>query len=153
MATTTLSEVYDYFLMTITDYRLIDLFNTSQPDFEDYLQKWLDFAILDFKVCDQNLDYDKTTKEFPAELSRDNKTILAMLMMKYWLQKTVNDITQINLHITDRDFKIASEAQNLREKTNRLNMVNEQCSQLLQDYAYRRNNWGDWYNQSFSSGV
>jgi hypothetical protein len=147
---TTLSEVYDFFMMTITDYRLIDLFNTSQPDFEDYLQAWLDYAIVDFSICDQDLNYDEIAKEFPAVLSRDNKIILATLMMKYWLQKAVNDVTQFNLHITDRDFKVASEAQNLREKTNHLNIVKEQCSQLLQDYAYKRNDWADWYNQSFS---
>jgi len=147
---TSLSEVYDVFMMTVTDYRLTDLFNLSQPDFEDYLQGWLDYAIVDFPICDQDLNYNDTTKEFTDVLSRDNKIILATLMMKYWLQKAVNDVTQFNLHITDRDFKVASEAQNLREKTNHLNMVKEQCSQLLQDYGYRKNDWTDWYNQSFS---
>lgn len=147
---TSLSEVYDVFMMTITDYRLIELFNTSVPDFENYLQVWLDFAIVDFKVCDQNLNYDDTTNEFPAELSRDNKVVLSTLMMRYWLQKAVNDVTQMNLHITDRDFKMASEAQNLREKVNHLNIVKEQCSQLLQDYSYKRNDWTDWYNQLYS---
>jgi hypothetical protein len=150
MANTQLSEIYDLFMMTVDDYRLRDLFNTSQPDFEDYLQAWLDFAIVDFFVCDQDLNYDNIIKEFPAELSRENKIILATLMMKYWLQKAVQDVTQFNLHITDRDFKMASEAQNLREKSNHLNMVKEQCSQLLQDYGYKKNDWTNWYNQSFS---
>jgi hypothetical protein len=146
---TTLSEVYDFFMMTVTDYRLIDLFNTSVPDFENYLQAWLEYSIVDFSVCDQDLDFDDTTKEFPVVLTRDNKVVLATLMMKYWLQKAVNDVTQFNLHITDRDFKVASEAQNLREKSNHLNMIKEQCSQLLQDYAYNRNSWVDWYAQDF----
>ena len=146
---TSLSEVYDFFMMTVTDYRLIDLFNTSVPDFENYLQAWLDFAIVDFKVCDQDLDYDDATNEFSGNLSRDNKVVLSTLMMKYWLQKAVNDITQMNLHITDRDFKVASEAQNLREKVNHLNIVKEQCSQLLQDYGYNRNNWVNWYAQDY----
>jgi hypothetical protein len=146
---TSLSEVYDVFMMTITDYRLIELFNTSVPDFENYLQAWLDFAIVDFKVCDQDLDYDDATNEFSGNLSRDNKVVLSTLMMKYWLQKAVNDITQMNLHITDRDFKVASEAQNLREKVNHLNIVKEQCSQLLQDYGYNRNNWVNWYAQDY----
>jgi hypothetical protein len=146
---TSLSEVYDFFMMTVTDYRLTDLFNTSVPDFENYLQAWLDYAIVDFFVCDQDLNYDASTNEFPVDLSRENKVILATLMMRYWLQKAVNDVTQFNLHVTDRDFKVASEAQNLREKTNHLNIVKEQCSQLLQDYAYRRNNWANWYNQEY----
>jgi uncharacterized protein (DUF3084 family) len=73
--------------------------------------------------------------------------------MKYWLQKNVNDITQMNLHITDRDFKMASEAQNLREKAAYLNVVKEQCSQLLQDYAFRKVAWAEWYNQDFTGGI
>lgn len=146
---TSVNEVYDLFMQTVTDYRLIDLFNTSEPDFENYLQAWLNFAIVEFNSCDQNLDYDEYTKEFPVVLSRENKTVLATLMMKYWLQKCVNDVTQFNLHVADRDFKTASEAQNLREKTNHLNIVKEQCSQMLNDYAYKRVDWSSWINQDF----
>ena len=150
MANTSLSEVYDLFMQTVTDYRLIGLFSTSEPDFENYLQSWLEYSIVDFSVCDQDLDFDEDTKEFPVVLSRDNKTMLATLMMKYWLQKAVNDVTQFNLHITDRDFKVASEAQNLREKSTHFNMVTERCSQMLNDYAYRRVDWTTWFGQNFS---
>jgi len=70
--------------------------------------------------------------------------------MKFWLQKAVNDITQMNLHVQDRDFKVASEAQNLREKVAALNVVKEQCSQLLNDYSFKRVDWEDWRNQNFA---
>lgn len=146
---TSVKEIYDLFMMTITDYRLIDLFQTSEEDFENYLQAWLEFAITEFSMCDQNLNYDCYTNEFSVRLSRQNKVILATLMMKYWLQKLVNDVTQMNLHVTDRDFKVASEAQNLREKVAHLNVVKEQCSQMLSDYAYSKVNWSSWYNQIF----
>lgn len=147
---TNIREVFDLFSQQITDYRLIDLFDTSEEDFENYLQAFLEFAIVDFSACDQDLNFNDSTKEFPVVLSRDNKIILATLMMKYWLQKNVNDITQMNLHVTDRDFKVASEAANLREKVTHLNTVKEQCSQLLIDYSYARANWTDWYAGSFS---
>lgn len=150
---TSLSEIYDLFMQTCTDYRLINLFNTSEEDFEQYLEAWLEYAIVDFRICNQDLNYDVATKLFPVDLTRENKIILATLMMKYWLQKLVQDVTQMNLHITDRDFKIASEAQNLREKTNHLNNVKEQCSQMLIEYGYAKNDWGDWLNQSFYSEV
>jgi hypothetical protein len=146
---TPLSEVFDLFMMTVTDYRLLALFNSSEPDFENYLQAWLEFAIVDFNGCDQDLDFSDTTKEFPVILSRENKIVLATLMMKFWLQKAVNDITQMNLHVQDRDFKVASEAQNLREKVAALNVVKEQCSQLLNDYSFKRVDWEDWQNQNF----
>jgi|WetSurSiteA1Bulk_404760.scaffolds.fasta_scaffold00043_8 hypothetical protein len=147
---TSLNEVYDVFMMTVTDYRLIDLFNESQEDFENYLQAWLRYAINDFKkTCDQSLIFDYTTKSFSVDLSEENKIALATLMMKWWLQKEVNNVTQFNLHITDRDFKMASEAANLKEKTNYLNVVKEQCSQMLIDYGYEKNAWSDWFNQEY----
>lgn len=147
---TSLSEVYDLFMQKVTDYRLIDLFDTSEPDFENYLQAFLEYAIADFTICDQSLNYSDVTKEFPVVLSRENKIVLATLMAKHWLQKNVNDITQMNLHVTDRDFKIASEAQNLREKVAHLNSTKEECSQLLIDYSYKRTDWESWYAQDFS---
>lgn len=147
---TSLSEVYDRFMLTVTDYRLTHLFDSSEEDFENYLQAWLEFSIVEFSgICDQDLTFDDSTKTFAEELSMENKVILATLMTRYWMEKNVNDITQMNLHITDRDFKIASESANLREKSTRLNHVKETCSQLLTDYAYKKNNWGSWLSQDF----
>jgi len=151
---TSLGDIFDLFMLSVTDYRLVDLFNTSEEDFENYLEAFLEYAIADFEdICNQSLDYDETTKEFPEVLNRRNKTILATLMMKYWLQKLVNDITQMNLHVTDRDFRVASEAMNLREKTVYFNTIKEQCSQMLNEYAYKNNDWDNWNNQIFTPEV
>ena len=146
---TSLSEIYDLFMQLITDYRLIALFNTSEEDFETYLEPWIMNAIMDFSVCSQDLEYDNYTKSFSNVLTQENKLILANLMVKYWATKNVNDITQMNLHVTDRDFKVFSEAQNLREKQAHLNNIKETCSQLLVDYSYRKVDWSSWLNQSF----
>jgi hypothetical protein len=116
MTTTHVSEIYDLFMQLVSDYRLIELFNSSVTDFENYLQAWLEYSINDFSICNQDLAFDSTTKLFGVTLTTQNKIILATLMMKWWLNKSVNDITQFNLHIVDRDFKVFSEAQNLREK-------------------------------------
>ena len=83
---TSLSEIFDLFMQTVTDYRLNDLFNASEEDFENYLQAWLEFAIIEFDICNQDLDFDEATKTFPEVLTRENKIILATLMMKYWMQ-------------------------------------------------------------------
>ena len=68
------------------------------------------------------------------------------------MKKNVNDITQMNLHVGDRDFKVASEAQNLKAKQDYLTRITEECSQVLQDYAYNRVNWNSWLNQEFMGG-
>jgi len=152
---TTFSEIYDRFMMLCQDYRLITLFQTSKEDFETYLFAWLENAIFDFSACNQGLSFDTLTNTFDETLTLDNILILANLMIKFWMMKNVLDITQMNLHVVDRDFKVFSEAQNLKEKQAALNMQTERCSQMLIDYSYRTSNmdWSNWLNQNFSAGV
>ena len=146
---TSIREIFDLFMLTVTDYRLNHLFDSSEEDFENYLSGFLEFSIAEFTMCNQDLNYDTITKTFSDTLTRENKVILATLMTKYWLVKLVNDITQLNLHVTDRDFKVASEAMNLREKAIYLNHVKETCSQMLSDYGYKHNDWDSWLEQDF----
>ena len=147
---TALSDVYDLFMMQCTDYRLTDLFATSEDDFETYLEAWLKFAVVDFRACTQSVVFNSDTKAFTATLTSENQVILATLMLKYLMQKNVNDITQMNLHIRDRDFNIYSESQNMKEKRATLNAVKEQCAQLLNDYDFSHNDWSEWNSQIFN---
>lgn len=159
------SNIYDLFMQTISDYRLDLLFQISEEDFESFLESWLKFSIVDFTVCNQSLAYEEShisqgeeeddpevyvPGEFTETLTLQNQVILVKLMMKHWLQKNVNDITQMNLHVTDRDFKVASEAMNLREKQTYLSSIKEECSILLNDYAYHNNDWSSWFSQNFA---
>lgn len=146
---TELSSIYDLFLLTVTDYRLEALYEASVEDFENYLEAWLRFAIQDFdNYCTQSLAF--TNDNFDVVLTEENMIMLAMMMTKYWMQKNVNDITQMNLHVTDRDFKMASEANNLREKKDHLNGMTERISQALIDYSFKHTDWDSWFNQSFA---
>jgi hypothetical protein len=145
MAGTTFSDIYDKFMVLVNDYRLVSLFETSPVDFETYLQGWLDNAILEFYNCDQSLSYTTTT--FTASLSTKNQLILARIMVKYWLSKEVQDVTEMRLHIQDGDFKTYSEAQNLQAKSAHLDKVKEDVSQILVDYSLNNNElWASWYN-------
>ena len=149
MANTSTTEVFDNFMTLISDYRLVQLFNSSEIDFTTYLQSWLEFAIVDFNICNQELDFDATTNLFTVVLTRENKLILAQLMVKYWLMKVVQDVLQMNTRIQDRDFKTYAESQNLREKTAHLDAVKETCSQSLVAYSYRNADWTSLANQEF----
>jgi hypothetical protein len=129
----------------ITDYRLNELYNSSVPNFEVYLSGFLIPAITDFKICNQSLAY--ASSSFTETLTVENIKILALLMKKYWLTKEIDDISQMNLHVTDRDFKVYSESQNMREKQNRLILEKEELSQLLVDYGLDDNDmWTQWIN-------
>jgi hypothetical protein len=148
MAGTPLSEVCDNFMMITKDYRLITLYNTSSTDFENYLEGFLVSAIKDFSICDQSVAY--ATGVFTETLTQRNISILAKMMKKYWLEKEVADITQMNLHITDRDYKTYSEAQNLTAKKSILILEREEISQLLVNYSLVTNvDWASWYAGTF----
>jgi hypothetical protein len=143
------SEIFDLAKMLFKDYRLENLFTLSEEDFTTYLSGWLPFAVTDFKKCNQSLVRDETLQQFNETLTEENKVILSELVFQYWLTKEVNDVKQMNLHITDRDLKLYSESQNLREKSNHLDKVKEELSQKLLSYGYDHLDWTKWYSGNF----
>jgi hypothetical protein len=139
-------------MLLVSDYKLDTIYITSGSSaFSNYLQPWLFFSIGEFEtVCNQSLDYNAITQTFTETLSLDNQRMLAQVMVRYWLQKEVQDVLQMRLSITDKDFKHYSEAQNLKEKQSAYNSKREEISQLIQDYSYNKTiNWTDWKAQVF----
>lgn len=139
------TEVFDLFMTLVSDYRLDTIYQTSgSPGLNTYLEGWLLQSITEFSICTQSLVYDKTTQTFSETLTQENINILSQIMVKYWLQKTVQDVLQMNNNINDHDFKQFSQAANLKEKRDYYNMKREEVSQILQDYGYKNNNWSNW---------
>ncbi len=143
MPGTLFSEVIDIFMTLQTDYRLITLYQSSQSDFETYVTGFVVQAIDDFSyVCDQSLAYTLSTKTFTETLTQKNINILAKFTKKYWLEKMVSDVTQMNMRLQDKDFKNYSEAQNIKEKRDSYILELEKLSQILIEYGYRSTtNW------------
>jgi len=156
MANTTFVDIYDLFLQLINDYRLTALYNSdvenSTTDLDTLLESWMILAIPDFDICEQDLE-DRTDANhtFDIELTTENKTILAQIMVKYWLSKEVNDILQMRLKIQDKDFHTYSENLNLREKAAWLSKVKEEISQRLVDYGYKYFDWQQALDNGFET--
>lgn len=148
---TNFSDIFDSFLLLVNDYKLLALYESSEVDFETYLSGWLLYAIQDFDICGQSLAYTVLTKTFIEILTVENQLILARIMVRYWLAKEVQDVTQMSIHLQDRDFKTFSEAQNLREKSNHLDKVKEDISQVLVNYGLKTNDWASWYAGTYYS--
>ena len=131
-------------MMLQEDYRLKQIFLTKGEDIlNQYVEAWLFFAISDFqRYCDQELDYDSDTKAFTVDLERKNITVLAQIMVRYWLEKEVNNVLQFQLTLQDHDFKTFSASQNLDAKRALLNQKIEEVRKLLTDYSFQKNdNW------------
>lgn len=148
MAGTTFQEVFDFFMSTIQDYKLISLFNASQSDFNTYLSAWLIQAIPEFVNCDQVLTYTGTT--FDNVLTQKNINILSLLLKKIWLEHEIDNILQMENFVQDKDFKTFSQAQNMTAKQGRYNMMKEEVSQRLVEYGLNYSiNWANWFNGQF----
>jgi hypothetical protein len=147
---TPFSDIYDLFLVLVQDTKLIDLYNQSLGDFEIYLQGFLMPAITDFDNCEQNLEvYSLTSSQFTATLTLKEKNILAKLMVIQWLLKEIQNVSQMNLHLNDTDFKRYSEAQNLREKSEYYNRLREIVNQDMVDYGLKNTPWTEWIAGNF----
>ena len=145
------SEIFDLFMVQVKDWRLQSLYESSTLDFELYLSGFLMLSIPQFEeVCNQNLAHNEETKEFTETLTLDNKTILSKLMVEKWLEKEVQDVNQMNLHLQDRDFKVYSESQNLKEKSLHLDKTKEYNSQTMTVYSYSKStDWANWLSGTF----
>lgn len=151
---TQLSEINDLFMTRVSDYRINTVYSTSgSSGLNDYLEPWLLSSIVDFDICTQSLDYTPTSGSvegyFSVDLNLENKIILSQLMCLYWMEKTIQDIMQMSLFITDRDFKTYSSAQNLNAKRSYYNAKKEELMQRLTLYGYKHNDWSDWKDQNF----
>jgi hypothetical protein len=148
---TTLDEINDLFLSLIQDNRVTEIYQTSGSyALNLYLEPYLLYSIDDFSpVCTQVLTYDTATQTFSLDLTQTHKNILAQIMVKYWLQREIQDLLQMRLKLQDRDFKHYSEAQNLQAKKDLYNQKQEEISAILSKYELRNTNWTDWANQQF----
>lgn len=106
MKNTEFSEVYHIFLNSIQDYHLKNLFKENIDFAEDMLETFLMKAIFNFYNCNKIKDTDGVSKEFNCVLNIEEKHILANLMVLAWLDYNINDITQMELNLSDSDLTV-----------------------------------------------
>lgn len=149
------SEVGDLFLSRITDYNLNAIFQTSGSlVLGTYIEPYLLDAIVEFDICDQPFVYTTSGSVadgyFSVDLTLENKVILSQLMVLSWLAHDIQNIIQMNNHITDKDFRTFSSSQNLAAKKDYYNSRKEEMSQKLGLYGYKKNSWSEWQSQIFT---
>jgi hypothetical protein len=151
------SDIFDLFMSSISDYKLDTIFEESgSTGLSQTLEPWLLFSIVDFEeICDQGLDYTKIIDTgtgdgaFAVDLTNTNQVILSLLMLRYWMERQVQDVFQMHNFIQDHDFKRYSEANNLRAKSDYLRQIIERLNTRLVEYGYDKNDWTSWKNQVF----
>lgn len=142
---TTFSDIYHIFLNSIKDYQIKALFNEDISVAEDLLETFLMRAIPKFRNCQKDIrDVDMVNKSFRECLTIEEKEILAELMLLSWMDYVVNDITQMNLSLSDTDYKHFSEERNLREKSMYTDRLREKTSQEMVEYGLHITPFSEW---------
>lgn len=131
---TSFDEIIDLAMITIRDYGLDNLIRLNPEIFKQYMDGLLIKAVPKFVGCLQSLTYDLSERVFISQLTHKEKDILSDLIVEVWLKTKINDATQIQLKMTNREFKTHSEAQNLREKSEYLFKIREKYKQDIVDY-------------------
>jgi hypothetical protein len=155
--TTTLSDIGDLFMSSLSDYKLDILFSSSGSyGLNTYIEPYLLKSIMDFNICTQVLNYTTITSGcdgyFDTDLTNENKIVLSELMQLYWLQKGIQNSLYLGNLLADHDLKVYSPAQTLQARQSNYNAKREEISQRMVDYSYRHNTWGSWNNQIYGSG-
>lgn len=142
---TSFDAVKDLALIIIRDYKLDKLYLRDRPKFQQYTDGILIRAIPKFTESITPLDYTLSERVFIHTLDPLEATILADWFVYTWFEINVNDITQVNLHLTNTDFKLNSEANNLQQKSEYLDRMREKIRQDSLDYQLKHMNVFDYF--------
>ena len=130
---TAFDTIEDLALITIRDYR-IDALASDATVLQTYLDGFLIKAVPNFTECVSDLTYDITARTFTSTFTNLEIEILANLMEIEWFKNDVQDITQVNLHLMNKEYKLNSENENLKQKSEYLGRLREKAHQLANEY-------------------
>ena len=140
---TNFKVVYDRAMGRIRDYRIDNLFNRDEDAFYNFMRQKLYESIDTFNGCLSDLSYTSITTDgvtewyFNADLSSKETSILAYGLVIAWMEQNMLDITQMNLHLSTREFKSFSEASNFKQKSETLDKMREDMSREITEYQLK----------------
>lgn len=131
---TSFDTIIDRALIVVNDYKLLKLINQSQESFNTWCDGFIVVAVPNFTKCRQKLDYDLEKREFTADLTDIEISILADLWVLAWYERETNVATGINTLLqTNNSFKTHSASQNLKEKDARISSLYTKLHQKMEN--------------------
>lgn len=132
---TSFDIVIDQALITVNDYKLINLFQQNEEKFIKRCDAFLVRAIPNFFRCRTSLDYDLTQRIFINELSATEISILADLWVLEWFKDEIQVSASVaNTLQISGGFHVHSPAQALKEKSTYDDKLREKVQQKITDY-------------------
>lgn len=146
MEKTYLSEIYDSFLSSISDYTFLD---KSVEQIEDELFTYFKKARRKFRKCRQRLDLlddvngdkyfgyiDEEKGEVIVQLTGLEIDILTHLMLVEYMKPQLIATEVMKQSLSDKDFKIYSQANQLRELNLLYRLLQREAKVMMTEYTY-----------------
>lgn len=147
MSRTYIREIYDSFLSSVSDYALLA---KNIEEIEDDLFTYFRKARARFYKCKNRLDItkddegdiyfgyiDKKSGELvDVTLTDFEILILTKLMLSSYMEQNVIATEVMKQSLSDKDFKIYSQANQLRELSLLFRQVDRQAMKLITEYTY-----------------
>ena len=146
---TPFSDIEDLALVTIQDYKLDALYQTSQTDCATSVGGFVARASLLFRTSAIDLSYDINTLSFNSTLGRSEKNILVYLFIQMWLERSAQNLSQKMATMTPADAKRTNLPTTLKEQQYALDAIREKTTQLMTEYSYDNAAWSSWLNGDF----
>jgi hypothetical protein len=135
---TSISEIYDNFLSKITDYTFLSD-TITQQDVEDDLFGYFKTARAKFRKCKNDLTTvdDGTGKlVFNVDLDLFEIEILTTLMLVEYIKPLLLSSEVLKQSLSDKDFKIYSQANQIRELSLLYRMLRQESEKMITRYTY-----------------
>ena len=131
---TTYDAIYNIAASKITDPEIALL---SSDDLEEMFHDYLISAISQFRKCKSDLsDRDDEIRQFNADLLDVEKEILAILVVRQWLQPQLYSALLTKQVFSDKEQKYYSQAQHISELRALDETLKLEAQKVSRDYSY-----------------
>ena len=133
-----MEELYDSFLQKISDYSFLSETITEQDIFDE-LFGYFKTARTKFYRCKNSLEVVENElgeQEFTVELHPMEIEVLSVLMLVEYLKPQMITSETLKQSLSDKDFKIYSQASQLREIRLLYQAMKADANKLITEYTY-----------------
>lgn len=132
---TSYNDVYERFAQKITDVKMMEL---RDQDIEQLLFGYLTSAISKFKKCKTDLSKrDNELRSFMVDLEDNEIEILALMMVKEWLEPQINSTLLTNQFIGSSHEKYYSQGNHINELRALSHKTETDARKLIREYTYQ----------------
>lgn len=136
---TNIDEIYENFLSKISDYGFLSV-NITDSEIKEDLFGYFKTSRTKFYRCKNSLEIIETgtppVKEFTVVLHPFEIEILTTLMLVEYLKPQLLSSEVLKQSLSDKDFKIYSQASQLRELNLLYRMLRTEAGKMITEYTY-----------------